>query len=267
MTLAFDGQRVNDLFYDGKFNRIQSYFPNSELAHTGLASGRELEILESYRNELPSSVFEGNTSADIQAESRRSRLRQALSLLKAAGYEILQQQLINKNTGEPVVLEALLTSSADEKIALFYKEALQRLGITLNIRTVDAAQFTGRLDQFDYDIVLNQWVNSLSPGNEQMNYWGSAAADNNGSRNYAGVSNAVIDQLAMGIGASTTRDDLVAYTHALDRVLVNGYYSIPLFYLGADLIAHDANLHSVDTTPMYGTVLESWWYDADSDGQ
>jgi len=266
MTLALDAQRVNDLFYDGKFNRIKSYFPNSELAYSGAATGRELEILQYYRDELPKRIFTNTSDASKTDDVRRARLRRALSLLKASGYEIRSQQLVNTSTGKPVVLEVLLTSSADEKIALFYKEALQRLGITLNIRTVDAAQFTGRLDQFDYDIVLYQWVNSLSPGNEQMNYWGSAAAENNGSRNYAGTSSPVIDQLAMGIGASKTRDELVAYTHALDRVLINNFYSIPLFYLGADLIAHDANLHSVETTPMYGTVLESWWYDADTAG-
>ena len=258
LGIAFDSDRINNLFYDGKFKRIHSYFPNSELAHSGMPTGRELEILSQYKDQLPDSVFSATVKDD--ADNKRAQLRESLRLLKEAGYEIQDQNLVNVKTGEPLELELLLTSSTEEKIALFYKEALQRLGVRLNIRTVDAAQFTGRLDQFDYDMVSYQWVNSLSPGNEQMNYWGSAAATNNGSRNYAGANSPVIDALAMGIGASETRDELKAYTHALDRVLTNGYYSIPLFYLGADFIAHDQYLKSVDTTPMYGTVLESWWW-------
>lgn len=260
LSLAFDSKRINDLFFNGNFKRIDSYFPNSELAYSGAAEGRELEILNEYKDRLPESVFTTSNQEDNSPDSQRTNVRQAMRLLRAAGYEVQDQVLVNQKTGEPLSLEILLTSAADEKIALFYKESLQRLGVEARIRTVDAAQFTGRLDQFDYDIVLYQWVNSLSPGNEQMNYWGSAAATNNGSRNYAGVHSPVIDALAMGIGASKTREDLKAYTHALDRVLVKNYFSIPLFYLGADLIAHDAQLHAPDYAPMYGTVLESWWY-------
>lgn len=258
LSLAFDSDQINRLFFSGKFKRIESYFPNSELSHSGTPSGKELEILSGYQDKLSKSVF-GPAFSYAQGDGRES-LRQASALLRDAGYEVRDGIRVNSETGKPLALELLLTSAADEKIALFYKNSLQRLGVVLNIRTVDAAQFTGRLDQFDYDMVLYQWINSLSPGNEQMNYWGSAAAVSNGSRNYAGVKRPVIDALAMGIGASATRDDLVAYTHALDRVLMHSYYSIPLYYLGADLIAHDKNLHAPDYVPMYGTVLESWWY-------
>ena len=262
LSLAFHFGRMNQMFFDNAFNRIESYFPNSELSHQGVVDGRELDILSNYKNDLAEGVF-GPAFAfppSLTTGERRNALRQASALLKSAGYEISdQQQLINSKTGEVFDFEILLNSSSDEKIALFYKETLRRLGINTHIRTVDSAQFTGRLDQFDYDMVLYQWINSLSPGNEQMNYWGSAAAKSMGSRNYAGVSSPVVDALAMGIGASKTRDDLVAYTHALDRVLMHGYYSIPLYYLGADMIAHDQDLQAPDITPIYGTVLESWW--------
>ncbi|MGM0421771.1 MAG: extracellular solute-binding protein [Pseudomonadota bacterium] len=262
LSLAFHFGRMNQMFFDNAFNRIESYFPNSELAHRGIADGRELDILSAYEDELAEEVFGPafSFSPSLTTTERRASLRRASALLKSAGYEISdQQKLINAKTGKPFNFEILLNSSSDEKIALFYKETLRRLGIEARIRTVDNAQFTGRLDQFDYDMVLYQWVNSLSPGNEQMNYWGSDAAQSMGSRNYAGVSSPVVDALAMGIGASKTRADLVAYTHALDRVLMHGYYSVPLYYLGADMIAHDRDLQAPDVTPIYGTVLESWW--------
>ncbi len=259
LTMAFDSNRINDLFFGGDFKRIDSYFPNSELAHSGVPEGRELEILESYKDQLPESIWMSNLADSSQGDVRQN-LREASRLLREAEYIVKDGVRINQETGEPFSFEILLTSAADEKIALFYKETLQRLGINVKIRTVDAAQFTGRLDQFDYDMVLYRWINSLSPGNEQMNYWGSTAANNKGSRNYAGAESPVIDALAMGIGASKTREDLEAYTRAFDRVLTHSYYSIPLFYLGADLIAHDSKLHAPQFTPMYGTVLESWWY-------
>lgn len=261
LSLAFHFGQMNEMFFGNVFKRIESYFPNSELAHQGIAEGKEREILMAHEQALPAEVF-GPAFAyppTTRSQDRRAALRQAAALLKDAGYVISDKRLVNAQTGEAFTFEILLNAAPDEKIALFFRETLQRLGIEVNIRTVDTAQFTGRLDMFDYDMVLYQWINSLSPGNEQMNYWGSAAATATGSRNYAGIENPVIDQLAIGIGASETREDLVAYTHALDRVLMQGYYSIPLYYLGADMIAHHRDLQAPAHIPIYGTVIESWW--------
>ena len=242
LSLAFHFDQINEIFYSGAFNRIQSYFPNSELSH------HKTEGI------IP---FVYPTSATPQAQ--RNNMRQAKKLLSDAGYVIKDKKLVNAETGAPFTFEILLQNASDEKIALFYKSTLQRLGITANIRTVDTAQFTGRLDQFDYDVILYQWYNSLSPGAEQMNYWGKAAAITNGSRNYAGVSDDKIDALALSIGEAETRTGLVAQARALDNALMHKHYSIPLWYLGADLIAHDRSLRSVDYAPMYGTVNETWW--------
>ena len=262
LSLAFHFGQINQLFFNGRFYRTESYFPNSELAHKGVLEGREKEILQPYKSNLPPEVFGPAFSyPDTKTPTqRRKTLRQAHQLLEDAGYIIKNGQRVNTKTGAPFEFEILLNSSSDEKIALFYKETLQRLGITAHVRNVEAAQFTGRLDQFEYDMVLYQWVNSLSPGNEQMNYWGQAAADIQGSRNYAGVKNPVVDTLAKEIGVSKTRGELTAYTHALDRILMQEYYSIPLYYLGTDLIAHTPALHSPKNIPAYGTVIESWWH-------
>lgn len=242
LSLGFHFDHLNQLFFDDAFHRTESYFANSELAH------------QNNQDITPFHYPDSLTSSD-----QRQNLRQAKNLLKQAGYIIEDGTLVDAETKEPFRFEILLHSSNDEKIALYYKETLRRLGIDAQIRTVDSAQFTGRLDQFDYDVVLYQWVNSLSPGAEQINYWGSAAARRNGSRNYAGVQNKQVDDLALSISSAKTREGLVRQTQKLDRLLMEEYYSMPLWYLGADMIAHDKALKSTDFVPMYGTVLESWW--------
>lgn len=162
-------------------------------------------------------------------------------------------------TGKPFSFEILLSDPQDEKVALEYSRTLQRLGITARVRTVDAAQYQSRLNDFDYDLVLARWVNSLSPGNEQSVYWGSAAADIKGSRNYAGVKSKAVDALIEKITGAATREELVTAAHALDRVLLWGSYMVPLFYRGTDLFAIWPNVLMPEKTPLYGVVVESWW--------
>lgn len=242
LSLAFNFDHLNQLFFDGAFQRTESYFANSELAH------------QNNKNIEPFSY-----PASLTPVEQRANLRKAKELLNQAGYKVVDKALIHETTGEPFTFEILLNASNDEKVALYYKETLQRLGIDVSIRTVDTAQFTGRLDQFDYDVVLYQWINSLSPGAEQLNYWGSNAADRNGSRNYAGVKSKAIDNLALSISSASDRAGLVDQTQKMDHMLMNGYYSLPLWYLGADMIAHNANLQNNGYVPMYGTVIETWW--------
>lgn len=244
LSLAFHFQHMNQIFFNSAFQRIESYFPNSELSH--------------HRNSNLTAFHFPNSLTPGQ---QRENLRHAKTLLKQAGYIIQDKTLIHHKTLKPLTFEILLNASKDEKIALFFKETLQRLGIKVDIRTVDTAQFTGRLDQFDYDMVLYQWVNSLSPGAEQLNYWGEGAATLQGSRNYAGIQDQDIDRLALSISAATSRQDLVTQTQKLDSALMHGYYSIPLWYLGTDLIAHDRKLSSNGIAPLYGPVLETWWYE------
>jgi ABC-type oligopeptide transport system substrate-binding subunit len=231
VSLMFNDAWMNKNFYDGQMKRIESLFPNSELAAP-----------------VPAREF----------MDERAKRRMAMDLLKQAGW-----QFDGKNwskSGQPLAFEILLSSPIEEKIALEFARQLKKSGIVMTVRTVDSAQFTGRLDDFDYDMVSFRWVNSLSPGNEQLNYWGSAAARLNGSRNYAGVDDPVIDAAANAIAAANDRQGLVQACHVLDRLIMQRDYFVPLFYLGKDMIAHSPDIAAPQKTPIYGIVIESLWH-------
>jgi microcin C transport system substrate-binding protein len=260
LQYSFDFTWVNKNLFHGQYKRVTSFFPNSELAATGLPEGKELEILEPYREQLPPEIFTETTTppeADGE-EAFRASLLKADTMLRAAGYKIRGDQLYTPQ-GIPVTFEITLSDPIEEKTALNWSHALKRIGVTATIHTVDSAQYQARLAAFDYDVTINKWFNSLSPGNEQIYFWGSAAADQKGSRNYAGVKNPVVDALAASISATKTRDDLVAATRALDRVLMEGHYMVPLYYLGADDIASWTKVHHPDKMSLYGNVMEAWW--------
>lgn len=257
LSMMFDFDWINKNMFYGKEQRITSVYPNCELAATGKPAGAELAELEKYKNELPPDVF--GEAWQPAAGSARERERKAMALLKEAGWAYANGMLVNKVTKEPFSFEVLLSSPHEEKVALSFTRALKKIGIAARVRTVDAAQFIRRLDGYDYDMVIHQWINSLSPGNEQLNYWGTAAARNKGARNYAGVESPAVDALAAGIAASDDRPTLVARARALDRALMWGYYMVPMYYLGRDLIAHSTELQRPETTPIYGIVKEAWW--------
>jgi len=252
----FNHEWLNSTLYSGKMSKIDSIFANSELAARDRPVGEELAVLETFRDKLSPKVF--GDAYKSPAGHMRDRQRRALGLLREAGWVYKDQKLIDPQ-GRPMRFEILLGSKADEKIALEFARTLRRIGIDAHVRSVDSAQFAGRLDSFDYDMVLFRWINSLSPGNEQMNYWGSAAAAQKGSRNYAGVNDSVVDALADSIGRARDRAGLVTRARALDRVLMHGHYMIPLFYAGTDMVARSAEVKRPETTPVYGVVLESWW--------
>lgn len=253
----FNDEWVNKNLFGGMLRRITSAYPNSELAASGKPVGDELAVLEQYKKDLPRDVF--GSAWQAPEGTLRERQKQAVALLKEAGWHYKNQQLVNTQ-GQPFTFEILLGDSNDEKIALEFSRSLQKVGVKVSIRTVDSAQFTGRLEAYDYDMVFFKWINSLSPGNEQVNYWGKLSGETRGGRNYAGISNPAIDAIADSIARAETREALVARCHALDRALMHGYYMIPLFYLGRDLVAYDANLRKPEHVPMYGVVLESWWH-------
>lgn len=258
LGLMFNFEWINKNLFFGAFKRIPSAYPNSELAAVGKPQGEELAQLEKYRKSLPSEVF-GEPWQPPSADMRDNQ-RQAMALLKEAGWIYKDQMLINKKTGAPFNFEILLNDPSSEKIALEFSRSLKKIGIAARVRTVDSAQFTGRLDSYDYDMVMHRWINSLSPGNEQINYWGTAAAENKGARNYAGIRNAAIDGLAADIAHAVDRQTLVSRTRALDRALMWGYYMIPMHYLGRDLVAHTTDMQRPETTPVYGIVTDTWWF-------
>lgn len=260
LSLMFDFDWLNKNLFYGAFKRIDSFFPNSELAARDLPQNAERDALTIYKEHLPLELFTTPYTPDDGGD-RRSNMRKALKLLDDAGWHVINQKLVRKEDGAPFRFEILLQTQEEKKIALGFAQSLERLGISVSLRQVESAQYQGRLESFDYDMVFFTWFNSLSPGNEQLNYWGSAAADMKGSRNYPGVKNPAIDALAKSIAQAPDRAALVTQTRALDRALLWGYYTIPLYYLGKDLVAHDAHLSSSPNVPTYGTVIETWWSD------
>jgi len=265
LTLALDFEWMNKTLFSGTYRRISSYYPNSELAARGMPSPAELAVQEPWRKDLPPEVFGKAWTPPATDGSgmpgMRANLRQATGLLKQAGWEVRNERLVNAATGVPFAFEILLSDPADQKVALEYARALERLGIEASVRVVDAAEYTGRMEGFDFDMTLNKWISTLSPGAEQVQYWGSAAADTKGSKNWAGIKSPAIDAIAAAIPQAMDRETLVARVRALDRVLTFGNYCIPLYYIGADRVARWAHLRRPETTPLYGMVIEAWWTD------
>ncbi|MDD3028801.1 MAG: extracellular solute-binding protein [Alphaproteobacteria bacterium] len=260
LQYTFDFTWVNKTLFYGGLKRVNSVFPNSELAAPPLPTGLEKTILEKFKAHLPADIFSKSVrppEAESQRQFRKNLLK-AERLLKAAGYKLRDGVLVSPQ-GIPVSFEILLSDPVEEKIALNWKASLRRLGIDASVHTVDSAQYQARLAAFDYDVTANKWINSLSPGNEQSYFWSSASAAQQGSRNYAGVHDPVVDALATALPNAASREELVATARALDRVLMRGHYFVPLYYEGADHIASWTRVNHPKTLSLYGNVLPSWF--------
>jgi microcin C transport system substrate-binding protein len=256
---------MNKQLFFGQYKRIASYFEGTELASSGLPAGKELEILETVRDKVPPEVFTTAYSNPVSGNpgAVRSNLREAIRLLKASGYEIRNTRLVNAKTGEPFSAEFLVEDPASERFVLFYKPSLERLGMTVNVRVVDAAQYENRLRQWDFDIITGSWGQSLSPGNEQRGYWGSQAADRPGSRNLVGIKNPAIDALIERVIFTKDRAELVAATKALDRVLLWNFYVVPQWTYGKVRTARWDRFARPERMPKYGLAAfpNIWWWD------
>jgi microcin C transport system substrate-binding protein len=266
-NFAFNFERTNRDFFFGQYKRIDSYFAGTELASSGLPQGKELEILESVRSQVPPELFTKPYTNPVfdGPQALRTNLREALKLLREAGYAIRNTKLVNAKTGEPFTVEFLLQDQNFERIALDYMRTLQRIGITATVRVVDNVQYQNRLRDWDFDVVVASWPESLSPGNEQRGYWSSAAADIPGSRNLVGIKNPAVDKLIERVIYATGRDDLVAATKALDRVLLWNFYVVPQWYYGKVRTARWDRFSHPDTMPKYGASAfpTVWWWDGD----
>jgi microcin C transport system substrate-binding protein len=258
---AFDFEWSNKNLFYGAYQRTRSYFDNSELAASGVPTGAELNILDRFRGQIPDALFTKeydppryDGSGDI-----RSGLIAALKLLEAAGWTFKGRQLVNAKTGQPFEFEFLLDNPQFERIVLPVVENLKRLGITARVRTVDTAQYERRMETFDYDMTVVLFPQSLSPGNEQREFWGSRAADQPGSRNVLGIKSPVIDALIEELVQAQDRPSLVARTRALDRVLQYGYYVIPNFHLSFFRVAYWDKFGRPKISPKYGLGLDTWW--------
>jgi microcin C transport system substrate-binding protein len=265
--MVLDFEEMNKQLFFGQYSRINSYFEGIELASTGLPHGLELEILETVRDKVPPEVFTKpyTNSTGGNPEAVRANLREALRLLREAGYEVRDQKLVNAKTGEQFTLEILVESPNFERVALFYKPSLERLGVNASVRTVDDAQYENRLRQFDFDVITSSWAESLSPGNEQRGYWGSQAADQPGSRNIGGIKNPAVDVLIDRVIFAKTRDELVAATKALDRVLLWNHYVVPQWTYSKLRTARWNRFGHPSNMPRYGSASfpTIWWWDAE----
>jgi microcin C transport system substrate-binding protein len=268
LAAAFDFEWSNAHLFYGAYTRTRSYFSNSELASRGLPSAAELAVLAPFRGRVPEEVFTREYQPPAtEPGGLRPNLVRALELLKEAGWVVRDLRLVNAETGEPFTFEILLDDATFERIALPFVKNLERLGITARVRTVDSAQYEYRLKQFDFDMVVGLFPQSLSPGNEQVDFWASLSADTPGSRNLPGVRDPVVDKLIELLIAAPDRAALVARTRALDRMLLWGHYVIPHFHISAFRVASWDRFGRPKVAPKYELGVDTWWIDPQKTGR
>jgi microcin C transport system substrate-binding protein len=264
-NFALNFEEINKQLFFGQYKRVNSYFEGLELASKGLPEGDELAILETLRDKVPPEVFTTPYTNPVNdnPEAVRNNLREATRLLRDAGYEVRDRKLVNTKTGEPLTIEVLIDRPEWERIVLFYKPSLERLGIQMTLRNVDDAQYENRLRAWDYDMIVVTWGQGLSPGNEQRNYWTSQAADIAGSRNYVGIKNPAVDALVDRIIFSKSRSELVAAIKALDRVLLWNDYVVPQWTYGKVRSVRWDRFGRPAELPKYGagSFPTIWWWD------
>lgn len=264
-NFAFNFEKINQELFFGEYSRIKSYFDGTELASSGLPQGRELELLQAVRSQVPPEVFTTpyfNPVANNN-EAERANLLEAIHLLSQAGFEIRDFVLIDPLTGKQMSVEFLIGDKDLERVTLFYQPALERIGMKVEVRLVDDIQYVNRLNNREFDIVFANWAESLTPGNEQRNYWGSRAADEPGSRNIVGIKDKAVDALIDRIVFAETREGLVAATKALDRVLLWNHFVVPQWTIFKERTARWNRFAHPEHMPKYGASAfpTVWWWD------
>ena len=260
LSFAFDFEWTNKNLFYGAYKRTDSFFENSELASSGLPSQAELAYLNPYIDQLPKEIFNEEYSNPKTDGSGfiRNELQEATKLLQEAGWKLRDGKLENSN-GEPFEFEILLVSPAFERIVLPFIDNLEKLGINASLRTIDSSQYQKRIESFDFDMVVFTFSQSLSPGNEQRNFWSSGAADTNGSRNIIGIKNNVIDLLIENLINAKDREDLITISRALDRVLLWNYYVIPQWHISAYRVLYWDMFDQPKQKPKYSLGFDTWW--------
>ena len=262
LAAAFDFEWSNAHLFYGAYTRTRSYFSNSELASRGLPSQAELSVLAPFRGRVPDEVFTREyRPSSTGPDGIRPNLVRALELLRQAGWVVRDMRLVSVETGRPLTFEILIDDPTWERITLPFVKNLERLGVAARVRTVDAAQYEYRMKQFDFDMTVAVFAQSLSPGNEQVDFWASASADTPGSRNLAGVHDPVVDRLVELVIAAPDRAALVARTRALDRILLSGHYVIPHWHITAFRVAYWDRFGRPAVSPKYDLGFDSWWID------
>jgi microcin C transport system substrate-binding protein len=267
LNLAFDFESLNRTLFYGQYTRVRSFWQRSELEAKGLPTPAELALLEPLRDKVPPEVFTqefAQPTTDGQGNPRDNLLK-ARELLEQAGWENKNGQLVKKGSGEPFVFEVLLIQASLDRILLPWFQNLERLGIKASMRVIDTSQFTNRVNDYDFDMIISAVRNSLSPGNEQLEFWGSEAAGRPGSRNYSGVKDPAVDSLVATIINAADRESLVTAAHALDRVLTWNFYFTLHYGSLAERYAHWTKLSHPEKFPLHGLaapgegVITTWW--------
>jgi peptide/nickel transport system substrate-binding protein len=262
LSYLFDFDWVNRNLFFGQLTRSNSYFAGSDLASTGKPSDeRERTLLAPFPGAVREDILEGRWEPPQGDGSGRDRdmARRALELLSEAGWILENDVLRKKGGGEPFAFEMLVNSRYQERLALNFSQSLSRIGIRARVRLVDDVQYWRRLARFDFDMVQWLWPGTPSPGNEQRNRWGSAAAQRGGSHNHAGVTSPAVDRLIDALLEARSREDFVSAVRALDRALLSGFYVVPLFYLKDQWLAYANDLKRPEKTPLMGTNIDTWW--------
>lgn len=262
LNYAYDFEDINKNLAYGGLKRVDSFFWGTELASSGLPQGRELEILEGLKDKVPPEVFTKPFTNPVGGDPQKTRenLRKAVALFKEAGWELKGNRMVNTKTGEPMSFEILLNSPSFERTVTPYVNSLKRIGIDARLRIVDASQYINRVRSFDYDMMYGLWAQTMNPGNEQADYWGSASVDRPGSRNYAGIADLAVDQLIQMITFAPNREEQVAAVKAMDRVLLANHYVVPMFYSGEAKIAYWDTIAHPQRLPEYGIGFpDIWW--------
>lgn len=260
LTLAFDFEWINRTLLHGGYTRTASMFDNSDMKPAGPPEGDELALLAPWRGKVPDAVFGPPFAPPRTDGSGRDRvnLRHAAALLDAAGWPVVGGERKNA-AGSPLRFEILLRDPANERIALAWSRTLKRLGVAVAIRLVESAQFQGQIDTYDFDMVFGYWGVTLSPGNEQQNYWSSRTASQPGGRNWTGIADPAIDAMIAALGAARTRAELVAAARALDRILMQSYVAIPLWHDSGTRLATWSTIARPPKVPVYGPQIETFW--------
>lgn len=262
LNYAYDFEDLNKNLAFGGLKRVDSFFWGTELASSSLPEGKELEILNELKDKVPSDVFTKPYANPVNGDPNKVRdnLRTAVGLLKQAGFELKGNRMVNTKTGQPLGFEILLNNAGQERTVTPYINSLKKIGIDARIRTVDASQYINRIRSFDYDMIFSGWAQTMNPGNEQNEYWGSESVDRQGSRNYAGIADPAVDILIKKIVFAPNREDQVAAIKAMDRVLLANHYVVPMFYSGEEKIAYWNRIGHPEKLPEYDTGFPHAWF-------
>jgi peptide/nickel transport system substrate-binding protein len=262
LGLLLDFEWLNHNFFFDKYQRSASYFEGSELSARGRpADERERALLAPFPGAVRPDIMDGTWQPPVTDGSGRDRstLKRALELLKEAGYVLDGTMLRHRVTRRPFTFELLVTTREQERVALAFQRDLTRAGIVPRIRVVDAVQYDRRRLTYDFDMIEYRWDQSLSPGNEQLFYWSQASADEQGTRNYMGAKNPAIDAMIAALLKAREREDFIAAVRALDRLLMSGFYLVPLFHLPEQWVARWTTIAHPDETSLFGYLPETWW--------